>query len=916
MRIMTANTLTTEFNQAIQNNDLTRLKQIESGLSIKKLRSLITHNNYESFRIAAKHGHAVMLKTLKAWSTTTQFQNMISAQETYLPHHNAFSLAMLKGHLDAANKLIAWAPVDKRDDIITTAINHDTLTAIITNNNIEALRQLYEWAPPRERLHITGLLCRTTFRLAAKHSHIEILDQLHKWSTPMQIEQMIDISNNETFSEALVNPNTLIVKRLLRWATPDQRARLLSANNYQAFRVGLTSKNPRFIRMLCEFITEEQRQEMIVHITTARHSNTLTLFQLAVIHGNRRFMRQLHGWATTEEQRSSIVNAANQNARSAWYESYTWRGDYFALHLALKYKHEDITQQLFEWELNKPEHLFKAFLTAAANGDLTMLQYLMGKTTFAQRLHLLTSGETPDEQYAAFMLAAKYGHLNIMSQLCGWSTDKHWGEMLHSNNTFALTIRHNQPQVTEYIYDETPDEQKHLLFNADTPENALFYALRYGRRDIVANLRSWCTEEQFDQMAAIASSWNGDDPFDKEIQADRYERLFSIHPRSKHKDNILYTQFILNSSPHAFGYFDSCEATNLIGQQKIATWREQGKEDLDERQALFGFFILRNLIRLNDAALQPDIEFLINIPSVQKLLVNPVSDGRTPGRMNQLLMLAITTENTPAIECLLEVRAVLSAAFLQAVYTRDYDTAELFYLPASPEQRSNMTTDLLRTGLFDHHVDTALLLAAKNKDIRMLRLIYDTAHPGGLPIQRATMISASVKARGLQYLYRLAIENNYEPLVRDIYHYALTTRQEAELSVRRSFNPLLIARSVPEPNDAIIQFIIGSSPANFNYASEHSHDFDRNVAVSVNIKLSEWRSLERGSLRAKPSEPFNLSVQQAKLGVAMLGFLVSQKNPLLLDSIRFLVSIPSIKTRYDRKDEVNIASPGHSLVMV
>ena len=84
-------------------------------------------------------------------------------------------------------------------------------------------------------------------------------------------------------------------------------------------------------------------------------------------------------------------------------------------------------------------------------------------------------------------------------------------------------------------------------------------------------------------------------------------------------------------------------------------------------KAKFCFYILRNLIRRNDPTLQDDMQFLINIPSVKALLHTEL----TPRESNELLRLALSRGNQPAVEMLLNVPAVRELAEQNNFYRRE-----------------------------------------------------------------------------------------------------------------------------------------------------------------------------------------------------------------------------------------------------
>jgi len=91
----------------------------------------------------------------------------------------------------------------------------------------------------------------------------------------------------------------------------------------------------------------------------------------------------------------------------------------------------------------------------------------------------------------------------------------------------------------------------------------------------------------------------------------------------------------------------------------------QGVFDVTEPEdAKRCFYMLRNLIRRNNPALEGDIQFLINLPSVKALLHTEV----TPGQSNELLRLAMNQGNAFAANVLLNVPAVHTRAVQDDFY--------------------------------------------------------------------------------------------------------------------------------------------------------------------------------------------------------------------------------------------------------
>ncbi len=78
----------------------------------------------------------------------------------------------------------------------------------------------------------------------------------------------------------------------------------------------------------------------------------------------------------------------------------------------------------------------------------------------------------------------------------------------------------------------------------------------------------------------------------------------------------------------------------------------------DAERAKYYFYILRNLIRRNDRALDDSIRFLLDIPSLKALVHQEI----TPGESNELLRLAMACNNPIAANLLLNIPAVRELA--------------------------------------------------------------------------------------------------------------------------------------------------------------------------------------------------------------------------------------------------------------
>ena len=93
-------------------------------------------------------------------------------------------------------------------------------------------------------------------------------------------------------------------------------------------------------------------------------------------------------------------------------------------------------------------------------------------------------------------------------------------------------------------------------------------------------------------------------------------------------------------------------------QTTLETEQTQAVFNIDEDNAQLCFYMLRNLIRRNDAGVLDDIRFLLNIPAVKALVHTAVS----PNQPNELIRLALTTGNQNAASLLFTIPAVRALA--------------------------------------------------------------------------------------------------------------------------------------------------------------------------------------------------------------------------------------------------------------
>ena len=325
---------------------------------------------------------------------------------------------------------------------------------------------------------------------------------------------------------------------------------------------------------------------------------------------------------------------------------------------------------------------YEVFQVASNNGHLEVLKWLKDEAP-QQFQDMITA-----YNYLAFSEAANGGHFEILNWMIEAAPDKlndmikavryetnynnsptHYLDFLNwvKNNAASLLpemiikgLRYEAHMssssrgyidLLNWVKNEAPDCVQEVIA---TDEYAAFrYAALSGRM----NALHWLEAEAPDKLQAM-------------IAANHYAAFTTAAER--HYDDVVYS---LLSNISCFAYAEMQEreyATRYVHPfiaEKLSTLRtlqQQAKHyndntvfDLtDMKESLFCFYMLRNLIRRNDPALDKDIEFLLNIPSVKKLAHQEI----TPNVPNELLRLALAKGNQNAAKILLDIAEVCKLA--------------------------------------------------------------------------------------------------------------------------------------------------------------------------------------------------------------------------------------------------------------
>lgn len=245
---------------------------------------------------------------------------------------------------------------------------------------------------------------------------------------------------------------------------------------------------------------------------------------------------------------------------------------------------------------------FCAYIKAAENGHSTVLKFFEMAVPFSVRKMILSRNCSPYKD------AARNGHVEVLEHLEDTEPDLVL-EMIKAQNFYAYRIGASKGQlaVLKHLEAKAPDLVRAMVA-ADN-----FYAFNKSVENNHFEVSEWILAQS--SMCFAYAEMHEQEYGSKIIEPFIKERLHALH-----RDAI--------NTPHH----------NVFNIS-------------DPEQAKICFYVIRNLIRRNDRALDDEIRFLLSIPSVKALAHSEV----TLGRPNELMRLALTMGNQEAVSILLNV---------------------------------------------------------------------------------------------------------------------------------------------------------------------------------------------------------------------------------------------------------------------
>ncbi|WP_115705729.1 ankyrin repeat domain-containing protein [Legionella sainthelensi] len=254
------------------------------------------------------------------------------------------------------------------------------------------------------------------------------------------------------------------------------------------------------------------------------------------------------------------------------------------------------------------------FQRAAQLGHLNGLKYFIEMIQFKVSYRMLNEMIAKDNFYV-FRAAAEHGHLDVLKYLEEKNPRQPLQEMIAKDNfyVFRTAAEHGHLDVLKYLVEKSHGQQLQEMIAAIS-----FYAFRQA-----------VTKKHLSVVLYLLN----------------YPSVFAYAEIHQHEYDEQYVRsFIVEKLTVLRTHQQEAEANNSDAVFDVASSEE----------ANFLFYIVRNMIRRNDATLIDDLRFLLNIPSVKALAHMEV----TPNQSNELLRLALSVGNQEAASVLLNIPAV------------------------------------------------------------------------------------------------------------------------------------------------------------------------------------------------------------------------------------------------------------------
>ena len=283
----------------------------------------------------------------------------------------------------------------------------------------------------------------------------------------------------------------------------------------------------------------------------------------------------------------------------------------------------------------------RAYRSAAANGQLEMLQYF---ETLAPEL---ATQIIQAVNYSAYSKASENGHLNVLKHLEAKKPDLIF-EMIKANEcqAYRSACANAQFDIVRYLESKS-DLLTYQMIKANN-FGAYSVAARYNQVEILKHL-----EDTAPEFIAQMIQVNNYAPFHS---ATENEHHGVVNHLLSHPICFAFAEIHEQEYHHWVHPFITNKITELKNRQQTHQSADANSPfDLTNYNEIrLCIYITRNLIRRNQSNLAEDLRFLLRIPALRAIAHREI----TRHCSNELIRLALTTGNREAAAILMEIPAV------------------------------------------------------------------------------------------------------------------------------------------------------------------------------------------------------------------------------------------------------------------
>ncbi|MDF1759734.1 MAG: hypothetical protein P1U40_04270 [Coxiellaceae bacterium] len=354
--------------------------------------------DYKLFRSAVKNDSVALLQLL--WCLAPELHDeMLTAKGG-----DAFYKAAKYGNVDALKQLWQWATTEAQKQILLTGRLADeeisALTVALISGQLEAALYIDSLITPEQRqqqleIHDSpfhpaqpDIIIYPQYAYAAGLGRKDIIDQLCEW-LPGQEAACVRESDFIAFGLACYR------------GQPFSEDIRLEADELALFNKNKGNDHLAILHHFIDIIPSDQHADMIT-------SNDFKPFKVAAENGDVELLQQLAAWLPDDRRAELISQAINHN-------------NYALLRKSILNNHIAATQLLLTWAGDQAPAIlasnhYELVRIAAENDNLEMLRILVATTPAAQHSDLFSCSH-----FSLFRSAANNNNLDMLRAIAGWA---------------------------------------------------------------------------------------------------------------------------------------------------------------------------------------------------------------------------------------------------------------------------------------------------------------------------------------------------------------------------------------------------------------------------------------------------------------------------------------------------------------